>query len=154
MTLVGMSYGIQNVTAADDAGAIAETDTSQSQSSRPDLQQMSDRAVLPQLNGWSTADAESPSVSLPLMIPADYERSPGSGPIVEDVRAVAKIAAADANRAQGKRQFGVGQVVGVAAMGVAAGLVASGVSVELADAAVISALIAAGRPNRPCSIAV
>ncbi|KAK9834220.1 hypothetical protein WJX84_008626 [Apatococcus fuscideae] len=126
-----------------------ETDTSQSHSSRPDLQQMSDRAVLPQLNGRSTADAESPSVSLPLMIPADYERSPGSGPIVEDVRAVAKIAAADANRAQGKRQFGVGQVVGVAAMGVAAGLVASGVSVELADAAVISALIAAGAAVLP-----
>ncbi|KAK9834218.1 hypothetical protein WJX84_008626 [Apatococcus fuscideae] len=73
----------------------------------------------------------------------------GSGPIVEDVRAVAKIAAADANRAQGKRQFGVGQVVGVAAMGVAAGLVASGVSVELADAAVISALIAAGAAVLP-----
>ena len=38
----------------------------------------------------------------------------------------------------------MGQLAGVAAMGMVAGIVASGVSVELADAAVISALIAAG----------
>ena len=107
--------------------------------SHNDLNLAEERASLPPLKLHQQDASRDPSASQPLerQTPTEVARSkPG--------RRGKPAALAASGKANSKQIGSMGQLAGVAAMGMAAGIVASGVSVELADAAVISAFIAAG----------
>ncbi|KAK9833233.1 hypothetical protein WJX74_011068 [Apatococcus lobatus] len=109
--------------------------------SHDDLQLAQQRASLPPVKPHLPKSSRSRSAPQPQ---AALDARGASAP-----RPVKRSKPAAEGEVKSKQIGSVGQLAGVAAMGMAAGIVASGVSVELADAAVISALIAAGAAVLP-----